>query len=166
MQESQVQSLDLEDFPGKGNGYPLQYSCLESPINRGAWVGFSPWGCRIEHDWTTNTFTFLFMARVSNILCLTVIFIEKNYRNIYIQFFRYTKISLFLYSLSNLQLIVVNTSHHYYLFLVCFIYSIIIIWSHKKCVCTCCIENIKFLRAVSLALYPLIDTHCWKSVTW
>ena len=23
--------------PGKGNGNPLQYSCLESPMDRGAW---------------------------------------------------------------------------------------------------------------------------------
>ena len=23
--------------PGKGNGNPLQYSCLENPMNRGAW---------------------------------------------------------------------------------------------------------------------------------
>ena len=23
--------------PGEGNGSPLQYSCLENPINRGAW---------------------------------------------------------------------------------------------------------------------------------
>ena len=23
--------------PGEGNGYPLQYSCLENPVNRGAW---------------------------------------------------------------------------------------------------------------------------------
>ena len=23
--------------PGKGNGYPLQYSCLENLLNRGAW---------------------------------------------------------------------------------------------------------------------------------
>ena len=23
--------------PGEGNGYPLQYSCLESPMGRGAW---------------------------------------------------------------------------------------------------------------------------------
>jgi len=22
--------------PGEGNGYPIQYSCLENPINRGA----------------------------------------------------------------------------------------------------------------------------------
>ena len=23
--------------PGEGNGYPLQYSCLESPMDRGGW---------------------------------------------------------------------------------------------------------------------------------
>ena len=23
--------------PGEGNGYPFQYSCLESPLDRGAW---------------------------------------------------------------------------------------------------------------------------------
>ena len=23
--------------PGEGNGYPLQYFCLENPMNRGAW---------------------------------------------------------------------------------------------------------------------------------
>ena len=24
-------------FPGEGNGDPLQYSCLENPMDRGAW---------------------------------------------------------------------------------------------------------------------------------
>ena len=24
-------------YPGGGHGYPLQYSCLENPMNRGAW---------------------------------------------------------------------------------------------------------------------------------
>ena len=37
MQEMRVGSLDLEDPPGEGNGNPLQYSCLESPMDRGAW---------------------------------------------------------------------------------------------------------------------------------
>ena len=36
-QEMQVQSLDREDPPGEGNGNPLQYPCLENPIDRGAW---------------------------------------------------------------------------------------------------------------------------------
>ena len=29
--------LGLERSPGEGNGYPLQYSCLENPMDRGAW---------------------------------------------------------------------------------------------------------------------------------
>ena len=35
MQETRVQSLSQEDF--LENGYPLQYSCLKSPMDRGAW---------------------------------------------------------------------------------------------------------------------------------
>ena len=27
----------LGRFPGAGNGSPLQYSCLENPMDRGAW---------------------------------------------------------------------------------------------------------------------------------
>ena len=35
-------------FPGEGNGNPLQYSCLENPMDRGARC---PWGCK-ESDTT------------------------------------------------------------------------------------------------------------------
>ena len=35
--------------PGGGHGNPLQYSCLENPMNRGAW--YRPWG-RKEMDTT------------------------------------------------------------------------------------------------------------------
>ena len=34
MQETQFQSLGWEDPPGEGNGNPLQYSCLENPMDR------------------------------------------------------------------------------------------------------------------------------------
>ena len=49
MQETWVQSLGQEDSPGEGKGNPPQYSCLENPMERGAWappgqVGYSPWG--------------------------------------------------------------------------------------------------------------------------
>ena len=37
MQETQFQALGQEDPPGEGNGYPLQYSCLENSMDRGAW---------------------------------------------------------------------------------------------------------------------------------
>ena len=35
MQEIQVQSLGREDPLEKGNGNPLQYSCLRNPMDRG-----------------------------------------------------------------------------------------------------------------------------------
>ena len=37
MQETHIRSLGRQDPLEKGNGYPLQYSCLESPMDRGAW---------------------------------------------------------------------------------------------------------------------------------
>ena len=40
--------------PGEGNGYSLQYSCLESSMDRGAWHGLQ----RVGHYRATNTFTF------------------------------------------------------------------------------------------------------------
>ena len=30
--------------PRERNGNPLQYSCLGNPMDRGAWVGYNPWG--------------------------------------------------------------------------------------------------------------------------
>ena len=36
MQETWVQSLGQEDSPGEGNGNPLQYPCLENPMDEGA----------------------------------------------------------------------------------------------------------------------------------
>ena len=50
MWETWVRSLGWEDLPGEGNGNPLQYSCLENPMD--GWrslVGYSPWG-RKESD--------------------------------------------------------------------------------------------------------------------
>ena len=29
---------------GEGNGTPLQYSCLENPMDGGAWKAADPWG--------------------------------------------------------------------------------------------------------------------------
>ena len=39
------QSLGWED-PGEGNGYPLQYSCLENSMDRGAWWVTIHWVCK------------------------------------------------------------------------------------------------------------------------
>ena len=36
---------------GEGNGSPVQYSCLENSMDKGAWQATSPWGCQ-ELDMT------------------------------------------------------------------------------------------------------------------
>ena len=36
--------------PGEGDGNPLQYSCLETPTDKGNLVGYRPWGRRVRRD--------------------------------------------------------------------------------------------------------------------
>ena len=49
MQDIQVQTLGWEDSPGEGNGNPLQYFCLENPMDRGAWQATDHW---VANSWT------------------------------------------------------------------------------------------------------------------
>ena len=42
--------------PGEGNGNPLQYSCLENPMDKGAW--WATESQRVGPDWVTSTHTF------------------------------------------------------------------------------------------------------------
>ena len=37
--------------PGGGHGNPLQYSCLENPMDRGAWPATSTGSHRVRHNW-------------------------------------------------------------------------------------------------------------------
>ena len=36
--------------PGGGHGNPLQYSCLENPMDRGAWWALSVRSQKVRHD--------------------------------------------------------------------------------------------------------------------
>ena len=64
MQETQVHSLVQEEpwsgrSPGEGNSNPLQYSCLETPMDRGAWRATVQWVLRSwteQLNWTDNTY--------------------------------------------------------------------------------------------------------------
>ena len=47
----------LGSCPGEGNGYPLQYSCLENPMDRGAWWA-TDYVVKKELDMTNITNTF------------------------------------------------------------------------------------------------------------
>ena len=40
--------------PGEGNGNPLQYSCLENPMDGGAWRATVPGVARVGHDLVTK----------------------------------------------------------------------------------------------------------------
>ena len=46
--------LPLEMNDGEGSGTPLQYSCLENPMNGGAWWAAVHGVARVGHDWATS----------------------------------------------------------------------------------------------------------------
>ena len=44
----------LGRYPGEGNGNPLQYSCLENPMDRGTWWAAVHGVARVGHYWATK----------------------------------------------------------------------------------------------------------------
>ena len=58
--ESYCNAGDLGSVPGLGrspgeeNGNPLQYSCLENPMDREAWLATFYGVARVRHDWVTK----------------------------------------------------------------------------------------------------------------
>ena len=52
--ESACHAGDPGLIPGEGNGNPLQYSCLENPMDRGAWRATVHGVARVGHDLVTN----------------------------------------------------------------------------------------------------------------
>ena len=53
MQEMQIRSLG-QKIPEGGHGTPLQYSCLDNPMDRGAWWATVHGVARVRHDLTTK----------------------------------------------------------------------------------------------------------------
>ena len=54
--------LGLGRFPGEGNGYPLQFSCLENSMDKGA-SGLQSMGSqRVRHDWAAKMFPFTILS--------------------------------------------------------------------------------------------------------
>ena len=52
-------SIFNNGFPGEGNGTPLQYSCLENPMDRGAWKATVHGIARVRHGLVLS---FLFLS--------------------------------------------------------------------------------------------------------
>ena len=59
MQETGLRSL-VGKIPWRRECNPLQYSCLENPMDRGTWWLQSVGSQRVRHDWVTNIFAFTF----------------------------------------------------------------------------------------------------------
>ena len=56
----------LRRSPGEGNGNPLRYSCLENPMDRGAWQATVLWITRVQHVHHLITKVIYYISR----LCL------------------------------------------------------------------------------------------------
>ena len=48
---------------GEGNGNPLQYSCLENPVDRGAWWATAHGVTRVGHDLATKRKRLIVVAK-------------------------------------------------------------------------------------------------------
>jgi len=54
--------LDTREIPGEDNGTPLQYSCLENPMDGGAWWAAVHGVAKSQARLSDFTFTFHFHA--------------------------------------------------------------------------------------------------------
>ena len=54
LQETKIQSLCGEYSPGGGNGDPLQFSCLQNPMDRAAWWAAIHGVTKVGHNWATE----------------------------------------------------------------------------------------------------------------
>ena len=79
-QETRVESVGQEDPPRGENGNRLQYSCLGSPMDRGAWQA-TPWGCK-ELDITERLSAHTHTPIISDSLLLSPNFSETGLQNL------------------------------------------------------------------------------------
>ena len=83
MQKSTCSAGDLGSIPGsgrspgEGNGNPLQYSCLENPMDRGAWQAIAHGVTRVGHDLALQISTFPLHITSMSVLYL-VCWIEQR----------------------------------------------------------------------------------------
>ena len=66
----------LGRFPGEGNGNPLQYSCLENPMDGEAWCRLLSMGLQSQAQ--MSDFTFTFSIDYCKILYQPICFVEPT----------------------------------------------------------------------------------------
>ena len=74
--------------PGKGNGNPLQYSCLGNPMDRGTWQGTVLGIAGVGHNLALSFFLLAFFLKLMTLLAVYFLFIL----NFYICFNKYSYI--------------------------------------------------------------------------
>ena len=71
--------------PGKGNGNPLQYSCLENPMDRGAWWAIVHGVTRVGHNLATEQPPFNDREKATFLCDINILYlIEIQYMNIFV----------------------------------------------------------------------------------
>ena len=80
---------------GEGNGNPLQYSCLENSMGRGAWQAISMGLQRVGHDWATNTHTHTYLSIIFSLLWPWVNFVLYEYLYLVLTNHSYVTVSVF-----------------------------------------------------------------------
>ena len=82
-EESACNVGDLGSIPGsgrsfvEGNGNPLQYSCLENPMDKGAWWATSPWSHKESDmtEWLSTAHIFKILIECVTILLLSFVLV-------------------------------------------------------------------------------------------
>ena len=112
--------LGLGTSPGVGNGNPLQYSCLENSMDRGAWRGASPQGSQKSQP-QLSTHTQDSDHIQVQILSITILIhrqlnINLNHRTIFVSLspLQNESVQSFIYTHSILEL---SPSHLFHSFL-------------------------------------------------
>ena len=65
--------------PGKGNGNPLQYSCLDNCMDRGSWRAAIHRVTRVRHNWICTRAPFRSVLQVLIHLILTATLLYEGY---------------------------------------------------------------------------------------
>ena len=99
MQETWVWSLGQEDSPGEENDCPLQYSCLENPMDRGAWEATVR---RVARSQTRLSVSFTF--------CLGIV--ECGATNLFISLFLYLLLDFHLWMIWEGGIIIAHLSEY------------------------------------------------------
>ena len=92
---------ELERSLGEGTGNPLQYSCLENPMDWGTWLQ-SMGSQRVGHDWETSLSLSLSRIKVRLFLCQHLSeMCSKGYRKLHLSVTLSASLLCFLSSLSD-----------------------------------------------------------------